>query len=79
MPVEFMDENEGDWQNDKENDSSQSIEEILSIIQEARKLAEGPKFDGSFIGGSLELDLDDLEADYDMDDIETSGDFVCAL
>ncbi|XP_075653215.1 serine/threonine-protein kinase SAPK2 [Castanea sativa] len=79
MPVEFMDENEGDWQNDKENDSSQNIEEILSIIQEARKLAEGPKFDGSFIGGSLELDLDDLEADYDMDDIETSGDFVCAL
>ncbi|KAL4645259.1 hypothetical protein ACB092_02G223200 [Castanea dentata] len=79
MPVEFMDENAGDWQNDKENDSSQSIEEILSIIQEARKLAEGPKFDGTFIGGSLELDLDDLEADYDMDDIETSGDFVCAL
>ncbi|KAF3970793.1 hypothetical protein CMV_005543 [Castanea mollissima] len=78
MPVEFMDENEGDWQNDKENDSSQSIEEIQSIIQEARKLAEGPKFDGSFIGGSLELDLDDLDADYDMDDIETSGDFVCA-
>ncbi|KAM3709661.1 hypothetical protein ACB098_02G190600 [Castanea mollissima] len=78
MPVESMDENDGDWQNDKENDSSQSIEEIQSIIQEARKLAEGPKFDGSFIGGSLELDLDDLDADFDMDDIETSGDFVCA-
>lgn len=74
-----MDENEGNWQNDKEHDSSQSIEEILSIIQEARKPAEGPKVGGSFVGGSLELDLDDLEADYDMDDVETSGDFVCAL
>lgn len=74
-----MDENEGNWQNDKENDSSQSIEELLSIVQEARKPAEGPKFGGSFVGGSLELDLDDLEADCDMDDIETSGDFVCAL
>ncbi|KAK4584113.1 hypothetical protein RGQ29_022022 [Quercus rubra] len=79
LPVEFMDENEGSWQNDKENDSSQSIEELLSIVQEARKPAEGPKFGGSFVGGSLELDLDDLEADCDMDDIETSGDFVCAL
>ncbi|KAK9990294.1 hypothetical protein SO802_025279 [Lithocarpus litseifolius] len=79
LPAEFMDENEGNWQNDKENDSSQSIEEILSIVQEARKPAEGPKFGGSFVGGSLELDLDDLEADSDMDDIETSGDFVCAL
>ncbi|XP_050291228.1 serine/threonine-protein kinase SAPK2 [Quercus robur] len=76
LPVEFMDENEGNWQNDKENDSSQSIEELLSIVQEARKPAE---FGGSFVGGSLELDLDDLEADCDMDDIETSGDFVCAL
>ena len=74
-----MDENEGSWQNEKENDSSQSIEELLSIVQEARKPAEGPKFGGSFVGGSLELDLDDLEADCDMDDIETSGDFVCAL
>lgn len=79
LPVEFMDENEGNWQNDKENDSSQSIEELLSIVQEARKPAEEPKFGGSFVGGSLELDLDDLEADCDMDDIETSGDFVCAL
>ncbi|XP_023928134.1 serine/threonine-protein kinase SAPK2 [Quercus suber] len=79
LPVEFMDENEGSWQDDKENDSSQSIEELLSIVQEARKPAQGPKFGGSFVGGSLELDLDDLEADCDMDDIETSGDFVCAL
>jgi hypothetical protein len=25
------------------------------------------------------MDLDDLDTDADIDDIETSGDFVCAL
>ena len=54
------------------------IEEILSIIQEARKPGEGPKVGDQFVGGSM--DLDDIDADdADIDDIETSGDFVCAL
>ncbi|KAK7306107.1 hypothetical protein VNO77_44027 [Canavalia gladiata] len=76
LPVEFIDEREDELQNDV-NDSSQSIEEILSIIQEARKLGEGPKVGGKFVGG--DMDLDDIDADTDIDDIETSGDFVCAL
>ncbi|GMN33865.1 hypothetical protein TIFTF001_004382 [Ficus carica] len=77
LPMEFMDGEEVALQNKEENDSSQSEEEILSIIQEARTPAEGPKFGGQFLGGSV--DLDDLDADADIDDIETSGDFVCAL
>lgn len=73
-----MDEENGGLQNhEDENDSGQSVEEILSIIQEARKPAEGPKIGDHFLGGSM--DLDELDADCDMDDIETSGDFVCAL
>lgn len=77
LPIEFMDGEEVALQNKEETDSSQSMEEILSIIQEARTPAEGPKVGGQCLGGSM--DLDDLDADADIDDIETSGDFVCAL
>lgn len=77
MPVEFIAEEEDNLQNDDQSEESQSVEEILAIIQEARKLAEGPKLGGHFAGGSM--DLDDMDADSDIDDIETSGDFVCAL
>ncbi|KAF5458197.1 hypothetical protein F2P56_022250 [Juglans regia] len=61
--------------------SSQSNEEILSIIKEARKPGEGPKLGGNdniLDGGSM--DFDEIEADDDdTDDMETNGDFVCAL
>lgn len=77
LPVEFLDENEGGLKNDDGSDSPQSIEELLSIIQEARKPGEGPRYGGIVVGGSM--DFDEIEADGDIDDIETSGDFVCAL
>ncbi|PON90898.1 Serine/threonine protein kinase [Trema orientale] len=77
LPMEFMDEEGGAMQNEEENDSSQSVEEIVAIIQEARTPGDGPKFGGQFLGGSM--DLDEIDADGDIDDIEISGDFVCAL
>ncbi|KAI6692116.1 hypothetical protein NL676_019826 [Syzygium grande] len=77
LPVEFMEDGKGLLQTDGPNDSKQSEDEILAIIQEARKPAEIPKLSGILVGGSM--DLDDLETDADIDDIETSGDFVCAL
>lgn len=72
-----MDENDGGMQGEDENETGQRVEEIVSIIQEARKPEEGLKIGDHFLGGSM--DLDDLDADGDMDDIETSGDFVCEL
>ncbi|XP_030463341.1 serine/threonine-protein kinase SAPK2 [Syzygium oleosum] len=77
LPVEFMEDGKGLLQTDGPNDSKQSEDEILAIIQDARKPAEIPKLSGILVGGSM--DLDDLETDADIDDIETSGDFVCAL
>lgn len=65
--------------------SSQSNEEILSIVKEARKPGEGPKLGGNHNnvlgGGGGSMDFDGIEAfDDDTDDMETSdGDFVCAL
>ncbi|KAF2291578.1 hypothetical protein GH714_025873 [Hevea brasiliensis] len=75
LPIELMEG--GSWQNNDVNNPSQSIEEVLSIIQEARKPVELPKTEGNIIGGSM--DLDDVDADVDYEDIETSGEFVCPL
>ncbi|KAL5982270.1 Serine/threonine-protein kinase sapk2 [Asimina triloba] len=76
LPIELMEEGTN-VQNTDADMPSQSMEEITYIIQEARKPAEGPKIGGHFMSGSA--DLDDMDADTDLDDIETSGDFVCAV
>ncbi|XP_054806538.1 serine/threonine-protein kinase SAPK2-like isoform X2 [Prosopis cineraria] len=78
LPIEFMNE-EGDSGDERNMEACQSLEEILSIIQEARKAADnGPnKVGDHFVDGSM--DLDDIDADADIDDVDTSGDFVCAL
>lgn len=76
LPIEFMEGGyETSTQSDDASNQSQSIDEVVKIIQEAR--IEGPKVGGYFFGEAM--DLDDLDADADIDDIETSGDFVCAL
>lgn len=75
LPIELMEG--GSYQRNDVNNPSQSLEEALSIIQEARQPLEVPKLGGSFTGGSM--DLDDLDIDADVEDIGTSGDFVCPL
>ncbi|KAG8099348.1 hypothetical protein GUJ93_ZPchr0013g34455 [Zizania palustris] len=58
------------------NAASQRLEDILSIIQEAKKPGDGSEFSGQIPGlGSMELD--DMDAD-DID-VDDSGDFVSAL
>ncbi|MBA0861589.1 hypothetical protein Goshw_029342 [Gossypium schwendimanii] len=76
LPKEFMGGEGGNLEKE-EDEQFQSIEEVLSIIEEARELGEGPKIGSHLLGGSMELD--DLDTDADIDDMETSGDFVCAL
>ncbi|KAM7261643.1 hypothetical protein ACFE04_020720 [Oxalis oulophora] len=77
LPIEFI---EVDNANPKiADENEQSVEQVLSIIQEARKPGEGAEIAGQLFGGSMDLDdLDIDDADID-DDIEMSGDFVCAL
>ncbi|XP_019225404.1 PREDICTED: serine/threonine-protein kinase SAPK2-like [Nicotiana attenuata] len=80
LPIEFMEGEEASLQTNEENEPSQSIEEVLAIIQEARKPGEGLKDGNLYVKGSSSIDLDDLDIDADIDDeIDTSGDFVCAL
>ncbi|XAR73431.1 Non-specific serine/threonine protein kinase [Bertholletia excelsa] len=77
LPIEFTEGEEASLQMKGADDGlTQSMEEVLAIIQEARKPGEAAKGGGLFVGGST--DLDDLD-DTDLDDIESSGDFVCAM
>ncbi|XP_022773131.1 serine/threonine-protein kinase SAPK2-like [Durio zibethinus] len=75
LPIELMEG--GSWQSHDVNNPSQTMEEVQSIIQQAMKTAEVPKVGGLFMGGSM--DLDDIDNDVDLEDVETSGDFVCPL
>lgn len=65
----------------EENEPTQSIDEVLAIIQEAKKLGERHKGCDLLVNESSSIDLDDDNSDIDddSDEIETSGDFVCAL
>ncbi|PIA52046.1 hypothetical protein AQUCO_01000138v1 [Aquilegia coerulea] len=77
LPIDLMDGEDGYIKSNDLNGPSQHVEDILAVIQEARKPIEGPRIGGLFVGGSM--DLDDMDADDDSDDIETSGEFVCAM
>ncbi|KAM7523771.1 hypothetical protein LguiA_013673 [Lonicera macranthoides] len=85
LPKEFLEGEEDGFQNNNSNETnnpSQSIEEVITIIQEARKpIKGGPKIEGQFVGGGGSMDIDDeIDTDADLDDeTETSGDFVCSL
>ncbi|KAK8642765.1 hypothetical protein V6N13_012097 [Hibiscus sabdariffa] len=75
LPIELREE--GSWESYDVNNPSQSLEEVEYIIQEAMKSTEVPRVGGLSMAGSMELDDDDLDADFE--DVETSGDFVCPL
>ncbi|XVE95268.1 hypothetical protein REPUB_Repub02eG0081700 [Reevesia pubescens] len=76
LPMELMEG--GSWQSHDVNNPSQTMEEVHSIIQEAMKTTEVPKVGGLSMGGGS-MDLDDLDTDVDLEDVGTSGEFVCPL
>ncbi|KAL9254508.1 Serine/threonine-protein kinase SAPK2-like protein [Drosera capensis] len=76
LPIELMDG--ASWQRTGGiNQPSQSTEEILSLIQEARKPPEQPRLAGPLLSGSM--DLDDLDVDADLEDLGVNGDFVLPM
>ncbi|XP_057492696.1 serine/threonine-protein kinase SAPK1 isoform X1 [Actinidia eriantha] len=75
-PVEFIEGEEASLQKADVENPSQSMEEVLAIIQEAQKKAKVPKGgEGYFVGGSMDL----ADTNCDISDIETSEDFICTL
>lgn len=53
----------------------QSVEEIMKIIEEARKVVVGAQSDKSALLGSS-CDNDDTDEDVDIEDVDTSDDFL---
>ncbi|KAL8096393.1 hypothetical protein AgCh_037388 [Apium graveolens] len=75
LPMELMEG--GSYQCNDVNFPSQSIEDVLAILQEARTVPSEATKGGKFsLGGSMDFDYMD---DADVEDIETSGDYVCQL
>nr|GEX33726.1 serine/threonine-protein kinase SAPK2 [Tanacetum cinerariifolium] len=79
-PDEFTDDEVSSLEIENVNKPSQNIEEIISILQEARKGVIDDKQDGQFVGGgSMDLD-DDIDTDDEFeDDVDSSEDFVCPM
>lgn len=75
LPIELMEG--GTYQSFDVNNPSQSMEEVLAIIQEART-SEGLTIGDRSMGGSMDL-VDDLDDDEDIEDVGASGEFVCPL
>jgi len=69
-------EEEGEERNEG-SAQTQSIDEIMRIIAEARIPAPGLGL-GQYFGDSLDLDDMDFENDADLD-VDSSGEFVCAI
>jgi serine/threonine-protein kinase SRK2 len=76
LPIEMTEEYQMTVLTADMNSPSQSLENIMAIIQEARTPGDGMKLTGQLPGlGSMELD----DIDVDDIDVDDSGDFVCAL
>ncbi|XP_017254853.1 serine/threonine-protein kinase SAPK1 isoform X1 [Daucus carota subsp. sativus] len=75
LPMELLEG--GSYQRHDVNIPSQSIEDILSILHEARTMPSEATIGGKeSFGGSMDFDFMD---DADVEDIETSGEYVCPL
>ncbi|KAF8379178.1 hypothetical protein HHK36_028607 [Tetracentron sinense] len=73
LPRELVEAEKTNYENVNRDKPTQSVEEIMRIIQEAQTLAEGSKAGGQSVGGALDPD-DELEGDLDSE-VDISGDF----
>lgn len=69
LPAEILAESDPNYQFDDPKFPPQSVEEIMRILQEA-------KVPGTGAQGNQYLDGGKEEDDDDMDDVESSGEFV---
>ncbi|XP_022155553.1 serine/threonine-protein kinase SAPK3-like [Momordica charantia] len=76
LPKELIEIEKTNFKHQEHNQPSQSVDEIMQIVQEARTPGEGAKAgDQAMAGGS---GLDDLDADIDSE-VDVSGDYVTAV
>ncbi|XP_023926015.1 serine/threonine-protein kinase SAPK3 isoform X1 [Quercus suber] len=75
LPIELIEIEKTNFA-EAEAEPTQSIEEIMRIIQEAKMPGEGSKAGGQATAGSS--DLDDIEADIEAE-VDVSGDYASAV
>lgn len=74
LPADLVDLADRSYDFEDPNHPPQSIEEIMRIIGEAREPGAGAP--GNYFGDPL----DDMDVENDVDpDIDSSGEFVCAM
>ncbi|XP_077244868.1 serine/threonine-protein kinase SAPK3-like [Tasmannia lanceolata] len=77
LPRELVEGKKTNYDDLNRDHPTQSVEEIMRIIQEARTPAEGSKAGGQSIAGMV--DLDDVDTDADNEEVDESGDFLAAV
>ncbi|KAG1354366.1 serine/threonine-protein kinase SAPK2 [Cocos nucifera] len=77
LPKEIVEVEKTNYMVREQDQPSQTVEEIMRIIEEARKPAEGSKaIDQSALGL---VDADDTEAEADTEEADSSGDFLAPI
>lgn len=76
LPIELIEIEKTNFAEAKAEQPTQSIEEIMRIIQEAKMPGEGSKAGGQATASSS--DLDDIEADIEAE-VDVSGDYASAV
>ncbi|KAL6008509.1 Serine/threonine-protein kinase sapk2 [Asimina triloba] len=73
LPRELIDGEKTNYENENPNCPSQSLKDVMRIIQEARTPAEGSKAAGQSLADS------DDDTDVETEDVDESGDFVAPV
>ncbi len=76
LPKELLEIEKTNYEKAKHEQPTQSVEEVMRIIQEATMTGEGSKAGGQATASGS--DPDDLEADIESE-VDVSGDYVTAV
>lgn len=76
LPIELIEIEKTNYAEAEAEQPTQSIEEIMRIIQEAKMPGEGSKAGGQAAASSS--DVDDIEADIESE-VDVSGDYASAV
>lgn len=78
LPADLVDGPNPSYVFEDPNHPPQSIEELMRIINECKTVGAGQGM-GTFLGENG-LDVDDMDLENDADpDVDSSGEFVCAM
>lgn len=76
LPKEIIEVEKANHMVREQDRPCQTVEEIMGIIEGAKKPAEGSK---AVVQSALGLDADDTEADADTEEADSSGDFLAPI